>query len=356
MENVSKFLRNVQLNLIPAAEAALGELPKKHQRLLAILEMTEMESFCPPVKPCRGRPQHSRARLARAFVGKAFFNLLTTRSLIERLEVDCLFRAICGWNTFERLPDESTFSRAFTEFALSRLPQAAHERLISEYANEVGTALFVSRDSTKICGWEPAEPKIVKEKLKGRGRPKGKGRMPKPPSRLERQRRMTSIEEMIGDLPSACNYGCKRNSEGNTEKWKGYKYHIDVADGQIPISCILTSASVHDSQVALPLMALTDSRLERKFEVMDAAYDAWEIYESAYDRDIIPVIAQNRRGSGEIIEKVSVPQRSEVERVNGRLKEEFGGRFVRVRGAQKVDAHLMFGIIALTADQLMRLG
>jgi hypothetical protein len=45
-----------------------------------------------------------------------------------------------------------------------------------------------------------------------------------------------------------------------------------------------------------------------------------------------------------------------VERVNGRLKEEFGGRFVRVRCAAKVIAHLMFGIQALTVDQLLRLG
>jgi hypothetical protein len=33
----------------------------------------------------------------------------------------------------------------------------------------------------------------------------------------------------------------------------GYKLHIHLADGGIPISCVLTSASVHDSQVAIPL-------------------------------------------------------------------------------------------------------
>ena len=45
-----------------------------------------------------------------------------------------------------------------------------------------------------------------------------------------------------------------------------------------------------------------------------------------------------------------------VERVNARLKDEFGARTVRVRGAVKVMAHLMFGVLALTADQLLRLG
>ena len=44
-----------------------------------------------------------------------------------------------------------------------------------------------------------------------------------------------------------------------------------------------------------------------------------------------------------------------IERVNGRLKDEFGARFIRVRGAVKIMAHLMFGVLVLTVDQLMRL-
>ena len=47
--------------------------------------------------------------------------------------------------------------------------------------------------------------------------------------------------------------------------------------------------------------------------------------------------------------------RSGSERINGRLKDEFGGRHVRVRGYDKVLAHLMFGMTVLTASQLMRL-
>ena len=43
-----------------------------------------------------------------------------------------------------------------------------------------------------------------------------------------------------------------------------------------------------------------------------------------------------------------------MERVYSRLKDEFGERFVRVRGHMKVMAHLMFGLLALTADQLLR--
>ena len=47
--------------------------------------------------------------------------------------------------------------------------------------------------------------------------------------------------------------------------------------------------------------------------------------------------------------------RTMVERINGRLKDEYGGRFVRVRGAIKVKSHLMFGMLALTVDQIFRI-
>ena len=48
-------------------------------------------------------------------------------------------------------------------------------------------------------------------------------------------------------------------------------------------------------------------------------------------------------------------ERSSAERVNSNLKGNYGGRFVRVRGAAKVMAHLMFGIIAMTAKQLFNM-
>ncbi len=47
-------------------------------------------------------------------------------------------------------------------------------------------------------------------------------------------------------------------------------------------------------------------------------------------------------------------ERSTVERVNGRIKDEFNGRMFRERGPKKVMCHLIFGILALTADQLLK--
>jgi hypothetical protein len=46
--------------------------------------------------------------------------------------------------------------------------------------------------------------------------------------------------------------------------------------------------------------------------------------------------------------------RTMAERVNARLKDEFGARFVRVRGAIKLKCHLMFGVVALAVDEILR--
>jgi len=54
-------------------------------------------------------------------------------------------------------------------------------------------------------------------------------------------------------------------------QWRGYKLHLDVADGQIPISGILTAASLHDSQVAIPLATMTAQRVTSLYDVMDTA-------------------------------------------------------------------------------------
>ncbi len=51
---------------------------------------------------------------------------------------------------------------------------------------------------------------------------------------------------------------------------------------------------------------------------------------------------------------VAPPRTLDSGPVNGRLKDEFAGRHVRVHGHAKVLCRLMFGIIALAVDQFMR--
>ena len=86
-----------------------------------------------------------------------------------------------------------------------------------------------------------------------------------------------TLEQMLEDLPKVCDIGVKRNAKGYQESWTGYKLHIDAIDGGIPVSCLLASASVHDSQAAIPLARLTASRVDSLYDLMDSAYDAPEI-------------------------------------------------------------------------------
>ncbi|OPX25757.1 MAG: hypothetical protein B1H02_00580, partial [Candidatus Latescibacteria bacterium 4484_107] len=75
------------------------------------------------------------------------------------------------------------------------------------------------------------------------------------PTRIERQKTLP-LKEMLEGLSLPRDRGTKTNSKGYKES---YKLHIDVADGQIPISCTLMSASYNDSLVALLLATRTNT-------------------------------------------------------------------------------------------------
>jgi len=377
MSNLSQIWQNIQLCLFPFLREVLDPLTEKQEKLVSILEVSRIEEFVRgPLRGSRGCPKNDRRNVARAFVAKAVYDMPTTRLLIDQVRSSANLRRICGWEKASEVPSESTFSRAFAEFSNGELPQLVHCAMIEEYVKPriVG---HISRDSTAIDAREkPLKKPVKKEKKKDgnrRGRPKKGEERHKPVTRIEHQAAGQRLEDMLNDLPKACDRGCKKNSKGYKETWNGYKLHIDTGDGQIPISCVLTSASVHDSQVAIPLAEMTSLRVDSLYDLMDSAYDCKEIHEHSCAMGHVPLIDVNPRRDKErkleleneskrqrllhftYPEDVRYRERSTVERVNGRVKDEFGGRHVRVRGATKVMAHLMFGILALTADQLLRL-
>lgn len=371
-ETLSQYWLTIQGTLFPWLTEELGELTDKQQLLITVLEIIRIEEQIPSHFRLPGRPISDRAAIARAFVAKAVYDMPTTRILLDRLGCDIVVRRICGWEKNNDIPSESTFSRAFAEFADSQLAQKVHEALIKKtYKQQI--VGHISRDATEIESREkPVKTaQVVKEKRK-RGRPKKGEEVVKEPTRLERQGGM-NLEEMLDDLPKDCNVGSKKNSKGYKETWVGYKLHIDTADGQVPISCVLTSASMHDSQAAIPLAELTSTRVTNLYDLMDSAYDAEPIKNQSIELGHVPIIdikdqsdkalkeeleAEKKRLdfiNFELPEPARYRQRSASERVNGRLKDEFGGRHVRVRGHAKVFSHVMFGILALTVDQLIRL-
>jgi hypothetical protein len=309
----------------------------------------------------RGRPAHERGPLAKAFVAKAFLKVPDTRALITRLKTTPSLCRICGFDSTTAVPEESTFSRAFAEFTASGLPERVHEALIREVYDGriVGHA---NRDSSEIEGREKPAKRAPKAKRapQRRGRPrKDEARdQPAVEKRVPRQRTMT-LTEMVDDLPKACDVGSKRDSKGFAETWIGYKLHADVADCGMAISLLLSSASLHDSQAAIPLMTMTRNRVTHLYENMDAAYDSADIRDHCLAGGQIPIIDSNpRRGEKKPMDPAKdrrYDERTTVERFFARLKDEFGGRTVMVRGWKKVMTHLMFGVLTLTADCVLKL-
>jgi len=367
-----------QQHLFPLLEAELGPLSSPLQLLTKVVNLIPLGPALSARRASTGRPPRDRAALATAFLAKSILNLSTTRQLIDRLKADAQLRRLCGWNHIQALPHESKFSRAFALFAESELPQQLHAVLIaSTQANRlVG---HIARDSTAIEARERVPESVIEQKRQAkRPKPKRKkGSMPKAKAsergtRIQRQRHQ-KLDAMLADLPRQCDIGAKKNSRGHENYWRGYKLHLDVADGQIPVSALLTSASVHDSQAAIPLMTLTSQRVEYLYDLMDSAYDADPIHEHSRHLKHVPIIAvHSRRGTKKPSPLTKVfpakpapeltwaqqeryKERTMSERVNARLKDEFGAGHIRVRGPVKVMAHLMFGVLALAVDQWLRL-
>lgn len=359
-ERLKQFHLSFQHELVPLVEADLQQpLTPTMARLLRIWELVEVERFVPSTRGCVGRPRRDRAALARAFVAKSVLGLTQTSDLVERLNADATLRRLCGFDRRRRgVLREHLFSRAFAEFARQSLPGRVHEALIR---HQLGDALIghVSRDSTAIEAREkPVKAEPVLPAPRKRGRPaKGEVRPPKQ-TRLERQSLGMSIKAMLADLPQACDVGSKCNSQGFKSSWIGYKLHLDVADGMIPISAVLTSASVHDSQVAIPLATLSAQRIRHCYDLMDAAYCSPHIRAHSEALGHVPLIDHNPRGGAKIEfaphQAQRFKERTTVERVNARLKDSFGVHRVNVRGHAKVMAQMMFAVLALSADQLLR--
>ena len=102
------------------------------------------------------------------------------------------------------------------------------------------------------------------------------------------------IEHKI-DQNNALGMCTKKNSKDYKVSWTGYKLHIDVADGGIPISAVLTSASTHDSQVAIPLAKMSRARVIKLYDIMDSAYDVPQIHDMSRQLGHIPLIDMHPR-------------------------------------------------------------
>lgn len=369
---------NLEQSLFPQLQDTFGSLSPKEEKLMKILDFAEIEKFVCTLQITN--PPKDREELARAFVAKSVYNFQTTRALIERLEVDKTLRMLCGWRYHTQLPSESKFSRVFDEFSKQRIASKAQDVFIEKYLSDV-LFFYGSTDSTAI---ELREKPVKKEKSekrqpkRKRGRPKKSEVVPpKEPTILEQQEKMQTSQEMLSIISTQCDVGIKQNAKGNQYKWIGGKLHMTVVDGDIPITAMYSSASVHDSSLALPMISETSSKVDYLYDLDDAAYDSSIIKAYSRNKGHRPIIDINPKNSKALKEQIALDksekeilqsfnlyndsddlhynQRSSVERVNAYLKDNFGCGKIYYRGAQKVASVLAFGVLSVCIHQSLKL-
>ncbi|WP_415408308.1 transposase [Sulfurovum sp. CS9] len=369
---------NLEQSLFPKLQESMGTLSPKEEKLIKILDFAEIERFVSTVQITN--PPKDREELARAFVAKQVYNFQTTSALIDRLKIDRTLRVVCGWKHRNKIPSESKFSRVFREFSQQQIATKAHDVFIENYLSK--TLFFYSSiDSTAIELREKPvkreESKEVKPKRK-QGRPKKGEELPaKKPTILQQQEKMLEAEEMLSLIGTECNTSIKQNSKGNQHKWTGGKLHLSVVDGDIPITALSSSASVHDSSLALPLIQQSSQKVNYLYDLADAAYDTSIIRNYSKKQNHRPLIDINPKNSKKLKEKIALDksekkilsslklynhsddlhynQRSSVERVNAYLKDSYGCSKIYYQGAQKVASVLAFAVLSVCITQSLKL-
>ena len=118
MKEISHIWFRIQRVLFPLIKEEIEEpLTEKLKQLVKILELVRIEDFIRIPSYWHGQSPKDRKQIARAFVAKAVYNMSSTRELIDRLKTSPALRRICGWERANQIPHESSFSRAFGEFA-----------------------------------------------------------------------------------------------------------------------------------------------------------------------------------------------------------------------------------------------
>ena len=339
---------HIQGTLFPWLREEIDPMTEALGRLVTTLDVIGLEAFVPEPPRGPGRPQGDRRALARAFVAKAVLGVPTTTALIERLDVDKSLRRILGWERRSQVPSEATFSRAFAEFAQSDLPAKMHAALIER---SLGGRIVgvIARDATEI----EAREKPVKTE------PNDKSEIRRRPMALSRR--------ASADARARTSNGQNPSRPGSN----GRPRRTSIRCSPICPPRAM-SAPRRTGQVAIPLMTMTGARVSYLYDLMDAAYDAAAIHDHSKALGHAPIIDRNFRAQHEAkaewakeverMKLIHIPDpddrlfdfRTMAERVNARLKDEFGARAVRVRGAIKVKCHLMFGVVALAVDQILR--
>lgn len=286
-----------------------------------------------------GRPGFSVRAMWYSYLAGFVLNLPSTNALIRRLQDDAGLAALCG---YQRLPSRWTFNRFVVR--LSR-----HLDFVEEV---MASATKEIRDRLQgAFGYMMAVDASVVT------------------THSNPNRRRVSDPE--------ASWTVKEHDQQGRPKWYfGYKIHLIAdADTELPITAVVTTASVHDTTQLLPLLEKAKSELDIKpqYVLADAGYDSNRNFDGiAQDHSARPIIKVRKtirrdfrlRQYGTLRERLSVPSpqwkaaykhRQSVERVFSRLKGHKAlGQHCR-RGLAKVSLHCLTAVLIMQAEAVGKL-
>ncbi|WHY48249.1 transposase [Lysinibacillus pakistanensis] len=232
---------------------------------------------------------------------------------------DPLFRLDCGFLVSDVVPSEASYSRMIDVISQSDVLDVMQDTLIQIAFREgflddehlaIDATHFESRDAVKPTEKkEPAPPKK-------RGRKSKEEREDWLAKQVEIEANQSTYEKEIKDqldtpmvtlwqdAPIEPNWGIKKNSDGKTTFWFGFKGHLAVTTkSQYIIGRLMTSANLSDSKAAIPLLKKVEDQFPKHFTtaILDAGYDFEPIYCQLHAYQMRAVIPYNIRNEGEYL-------------------------------------------------------
>ena len=140
MEFLSGLFNSIQSWLLPGLEDEFGELTRKQIEFVRAVELVNPLEFIDEYDwKGAGRKPSDRLCLLKAFIAKPIHKFAQTAMLIDAANNSPVLRRLCGWESRSEIPSEATFSRAFSLFAETDLPQRIHKAMVSK---NIGNKLF----------------------------------------------------------------------------------------------------------------------------------------------------------------------------------------------------------------------
>ena len=274
-----------------------------------------------------GRPGHTLLSVLAVHAVKLYFQEKTMTAARDRLLSSSNLRTITG---VAEVPSLSVISKK-TDTLIDLVDFSSILASICSSFYKDGLVCHLSIDSTI----SEAREKPVKAEKPRRKRKRGRKRKGAEELAIAEEKEQLydlmengCVDEFLSSLEHRCSVTGKKNSKGNMEWSIGYKAHLAVDDNGIIVAHHVTGASVHDSQVAIPLMRMADRRCDYLYALMDGGYTSERIETFAHSIGKVPIIDRHadRNGNKKEMEPCKAERykaRTTVERTNSEQKECF---------------------------------